>query len=146
MRGFRKGVFCFLVGTLKNLQPETVSGYSIDASDTFSVFNRECRSLSIAAFRLREVRNMSSLAVLKRSDDYDPRCADLTALAERELSAFFNALLNGCSVGRAEDSAKDWLHELIEIEGSAHLRPRMAVHHYEGYGTAGKSAVVGRLY
>jgi hypothetical protein len=60
---------------------------------------------------------MSPVDVRKRSKDFDPRCADPMALAERELSAFFNAVKRLFGSEQAEHSAKDWLYELIEIEG-----------------------------
>jgi hypothetical protein len=44
-------------------------------------------------------------------------CADLITMAERELSAFFNAVTQLFGPDQAEFSAEDWLHELIEIEG-----------------------------
>jgi len=44
-------------------------------------------------------------------------CADLMAMAERELSAFFSAVTELFGSEQAELSAQDWLHELIEIDG-----------------------------
>ena len=38
-------------------------------------------------------------------------------MAERELSAFFNAVTQLFGAEQAELSAEDWLHELIEIDG-----------------------------
>jgi hypothetical protein len=38
-------------------------------------------------------------------------------MAERELSAFFNAVSQLFGTGQAELSAEDWLQELIEIDG-----------------------------
>jgi hypothetical protein len=38
-------------------------------------------------------------------------------MAERELSAFFNAVTQLFGTEEAEISAKDWLRELIEIDG-----------------------------
>jgi hypothetical protein len=38
-------------------------------------------------------------------------------MAEREFSAFFNAITQLFGSEQAELSAEDWLHELIEIEG-----------------------------
>jgi hypothetical protein len=38
-------------------------------------------------------------------------------MAERELSAFFNAITQLFGAEQAELSAEDWLHELIETEG-----------------------------
>jgi hypothetical protein len=60
---------------------------------------------------------MNSLAVHKPSKNSDPRCADLMKLAERELSAFFNAVTQSFGPEQARQSAHDWLHELIEIDG-----------------------------
>jgi hypothetical protein len=47
----------------------------------------------------------------------NPRCADLMTMAERELSAFFNAVTQLFGSEQAELSAEDWLQELIEIDG-----------------------------
>ncbi len=47
----------------------------------------------------------------------NPGCADLMTMAERELSAFFNAVRQLFGSEQAELSAQDWLHELIEIDG-----------------------------
>ena len=44
-------------------------------------------------------------------------CADLVATAERELSAFFNAVKEVFGPEQAERSVEDWLHELNESEG-----------------------------
>jgi alkylhydroperoxidase/carboxymuconolactone decarboxylase family protein YurZ len=44
-------------------------------------------------------------------------CPDLMTMAERELSAFFNAVTQLFGTEEAEISAKDWLRELIEIDG-----------------------------
>src|SRR5216684_8547578 len=67
-------------------------------------------------FRLREVRNMNPLAPHKPSTNSNPRCADLMTMAERELSAFFNAVTQLFGSEQAELSAEDWLYELIEID------------------------------
>jgi hypothetical protein len=60
---------------------------------------------------------MNSLARYKPSKTFNPRCADLMAMAERELSAFFNAVTQLFGSEQAELSAEDWLHELIETDG-----------------------------
>jgi hypothetical protein len=60
---------------------------------------------------------MNPLARYKPSTNSDPRCADLMTMAERELSAFFNAVTQLFGSEEAELSAEDWLHELIEIDG-----------------------------
>jgi hypothetical protein len=60
---------------------------------------------------------MNSLARYKPSTNSNSRCADLTTMAERELSAFFNAVTKLFGSEQAELSAEDWLHELVEIDG-----------------------------
>ena len=59
---------------------------------------------------------MNSLAGYKPSENSNPRCADLMTMAERELSAFFNAVTQLFGSEQAELSAEDWLQELIEID------------------------------
>ncbi len=60
---------------------------------------------------------MNPLAGYKPSGNSNPRCADLMTMAERELSAFFNAITQLFGSGQAELSAEDWLQELIDIDG-----------------------------
>jgi hypothetical protein len=60
---------------------------------------------------------MNSLAGYKPSQNLNLSCADLMAMAERELSAFFHAVSKLFGSEQAEISAEDWLRELIEIEG-----------------------------
>jgi hypothetical protein len=60
---------------------------------------------------------MDPRARYKPSKNSYPRCADLITMAERELSAFFNAVTQLFGSEQAELSAEDWLHELIEIDG-----------------------------
>ncbi len=60
---------------------------------------------------------MNPLAGYKPSGNSNPRCADLMTMAERELSAFFNAVTQLFGSEQAELSAEDWLHELIETDG-----------------------------
>ena len=60
---------------------------------------------------------MNPLARHKPSRNPDPRCADLATMAERELSAFFNAVTQLFGSEQAAISAEDWLHELIEMDG-----------------------------
>jgi hypothetical protein len=45
------------------------------------------------------------------------RCTDLITMAERELSAFFNAITQLFGSEQAQLSAEDWLQELIKIDG-----------------------------
>jgi hypothetical protein len=60
---------------------------------------------------------MNPLARYKPSKHSTPRCADLMTMAERELSAFFNAVTQLFGSEQAELSAEDWLQLLIEIDG-----------------------------
>ncbi len=60
---------------------------------------------------------MNPVARYKPSTNFTPRCADLMTLADRELSAFFNAVTQLFGPEQAELSAENWLQELIEIDG-----------------------------
>jgi hypothetical protein len=60
---------------------------------------------------------MNRLARYKRSQTSDSGCTDLMTMAERELSAFFNAVSEVFGAEQAEISAEDWLQEVIEIDG-----------------------------
>jgi hypothetical protein len=60
---------------------------------------------------------MSSLARYKPSNNSNPGCADLITVAERELSAFFNTVIQLFGSEQAELSAEDWLRELTEMDG-----------------------------
>jgi alkylhydroperoxidase/carboxymuconolactone decarboxylase family protein YurZ len=60
---------------------------------------------------------MNPLAHYKPSNNFNPPCPDLMTMAERELSAFFNAITQLFGSEQAEISAEDWLQELIEIDG-----------------------------
>jgi hypothetical protein len=60
---------------------------------------------------------MNSLARYKPLKNSNPPCPELTTMAERELSAFFNAITQLFGSEQAEFSADDWLRELIETEG-----------------------------
>ncbi len=60
---------------------------------------------------------MNPLAAHKPSTTSNSRCAEFITVAERELSAFFNAVKQLFGLEQAELSAEDWLHELIEIDG-----------------------------
>jgi hypothetical protein len=46
----------------------------------------------------------------------DP-CPDFMTMAERELSAFFKAVMRTFGSEQAALSAQDWLRELVEVEG-----------------------------
>ena len=60
---------------------------------------------------------MNPLARFKPSHNSNLGCADFITMAERELSAFFNAVTQLFGSEQAELSAEDWLQELIEIDG-----------------------------
>ena len=59
---------------------------------------------------------MNPRARYKPSTDFSPACTEFMTMAERELSAFFNAVTQLFGAEQAELSAEDWLHELIEID------------------------------
>jgi hypothetical protein len=59
---------------------------------------------------------MNPLASCKPSKNSNP-CTDLMTMAERELSAFFNAVTQLFGSEQAGLSAEDWLHELMKIDG-----------------------------
>jgi len=60
---------------------------------------------------------MNPLARYRPSRNSDHPCPDLTLMAERELSAFLNAVTQLFGSEQAELSAKDWLRELIVVDG-----------------------------
>ncbi|MGA7399746.1 MAG: hypothetical protein WCC99_15395 [Candidatus Sulfotelmatobacter sp.] len=60
---------------------------------------------------------MNSLARYKPSNNSKPCCADRITMAERELSAFFNAITQLFGSEQAQSSVEDWMRELIEIDG-----------------------------
>jgi hypothetical protein len=59
---------------------------------------------------------MNPFARYKSSKNSNPLCADLMTMAERELSAFFNAVTQLFGSEQAQLSAEDWLRELREID------------------------------
>jgi len=59
---------------------------------------------------------MNPVARYKPSKNSSPRCADFITMAERELSAFFDAVTQLFGPEQAELSAEDWLQELIEVD------------------------------
>jgi hypothetical protein len=59
---------------------------------------------------------MNTVARYKPSKNFNPPCPDVMMMAERELSAFFNAVTRSFGSEQAELSAEDWLQELIEID------------------------------
>jgi hypothetical protein len=59
---------------------------------------------------------MNPRARYKPSADLSPACTEFMTMAERELSAFFNAVSQMFGSEQAELSAEDWLRELIEID------------------------------
>jgi hypothetical protein len=60
---------------------------------------------------------MNLIAHYQTSKNSNHPCPDLMTMAERELSAFFNAVTQSFGSEQAELSADDWLRELIEIDG-----------------------------
>jgi hypothetical protein len=60
---------------------------------------------------------MNPLARYEPLKNSNHPCPDLETMAERELSAFFNAVTQLFGSEQAELSAEDWLHELIETDG-----------------------------
>ena len=60
---------------------------------------------------------MNPLARSKPPKNSNHPCPDLMTMAERELSAFFNAVTQLFGPEQAEISAQHWLRELIEIDG-----------------------------
>jgi hypothetical protein len=59
---------------------------------------------------------MNPLARYEQSKNSNRPCPDLMAMAERELSAFFNTIAQLFGLEQAKLSAEDWLQELIEID------------------------------
>ena len=59
---------------------------------------------------------MNVLAGYKLSKNSNLPCADLMMMAEREVSAFFNAVTHLFGSEQAELSAEDWLQELNQID------------------------------
>ena len=59
---------------------------------------------------------MNPRARYKPTTDFSPPCIEFMTMAERELSAFFNAVTQLFGSEQAELSAEDWLQELIEID------------------------------
>jgi hypothetical protein len=60
---------------------------------------------------------MNRFTPYKMPTNSDSRCADFMTMADRELSAFFNAVSQLFGSEQAERSAAEWLHELSEIDG-----------------------------
>ena len=59
---------------------------------------------------------MNPPARYKPAKDFSRICNEFMTMAERELSAFFNAVTQLFDSEQAELSAEDWLQELIEID------------------------------
>jgi hypothetical protein len=54
--------------------------------------------------------------VSERSSNHSPTCADLMAMAQRELSAFIRAVTDLFGSEQARLSAEDWLDELASMD------------------------------
>jgi hypothetical protein len=59
---------------------------------------------------------MNRPAHYKLSNNFNYRCSDFMTMAERELSAFFNAVAQSFGSEQAKISAEDWMRELIELD------------------------------
>jgi hypothetical protein len=59
---------------------------------------------------------MNPLDHYQPSNNPNSACADLMTMAQRELSAFFNAVKRLFGQEQAELSAQDWLRELIKSD------------------------------
>ena len=59
---------------------------------------------------------MNQLALIKWPKSHNPGCADLLAMAEQELAAFFRAVTKLFGSRQAEVSAEDWLRELTAVK------------------------------
>ena len=59
---------------------------------------------------------MNPLARYQLPKNFNHPCPDLATMAERELSAFFNAVTHLFGSEQAKLSAEHWLQELIEID------------------------------
>jgi len=59
---------------------------------------------------------MNALAGYKPSKNFNFPCADVMTMAERELSAFFNAVVQLFGSEQAKLSAEDWLQELVQTD------------------------------
>jgi len=86
---------------------------------------------------------MEAIAAYKYSNSSKPHCPgfmgpDFVAMAERELSAFFDAVTQLFGSEQAELSADDWLREFIEIDGLP-ASFRVAIDHGQGFNSARKS-------
>lgn len=67
---------------------------------------------------------MKPLAAYNPSQHSNSPCADLMTMAERELSALFNAVAQLFGSEQAKLSAEDWLQELIAIDGLPTTAPQ----------------------
>ena len=59
---------------------------------------------------------MNPVARYEPSKNSNHPCSDVATMAERELSAFFNAITQLFGSEQAELSAEDWLQELIDVD------------------------------
>jgi hypothetical protein len=59
---------------------------------------------------------MDQLALNRPLQNLEPACSDLRRMAERELTAFFSAVTKLFGSEQAEQSAEDWLHELMATD------------------------------
>ena len=83
---------------------------------------------------------MNPLARYKPSKDSDSPCADLVTMAERELSAFFNAVTQLFGSEEARALGRRLAAGVDRDRRSARFNPRMAIDYCEGFGSARKSS------
>lgn len=85
------------------------------------------------------VQHMNPLTSHKSRNQPDPDCADLIAVAEKELAAFFSAVAELFGSEQARRAAGDWFTRVVPDQRSASFNGRLAIDHDEGYGTASES-------
>jgi len=60
---------------------------------------------------------MNQLCVDERPKNDNPACSDSMTMAERELAAFFVAVMELFGSEQPRLAAEDWLHELVTVNG-----------------------------
>ena len=83
-------------------------------SETASVLEETPQAVN--CFPSQEVSNMSQLAFGKAPQYPDAGCAELSSMAERELTAFRGAVTELFGAEQAELSTEEWLKELQALD------------------------------
>ena len=83
---------------------------------------------------------MNPLAHYNPSSNFSSHCADLMTMAERELSAFFNAVAQVIRVRTGGALSGRLVAGADRDRWSARFNSRMATDHCEGFGSARKSS------